>query len=192
MLDVLKANRYFYKKENPEITEFEVFSENFQNNIKYISNVRFVYGGCFDVPDQYSIDIIGDKAILVYSIDDEDEMVHGNIEIDKTVFMESLSNHNIGNWKKHCYSCCLSDTEERYELASATSRFILDGYSWDLYITYSNDSRRISFYGSNFYHEGFRDLELLFRDLTDEEVLKMPTYVETVKEMIINRYKNGK
>ena len=180
----MKEFKYLCQKENPEITEYEGFSENFQNSVTYISNVRLVYGHSFELPDEYVINLIGSKAILEYSVDDDGKRKYGVTEFEKNTFLESLSNLNIGMWKKHCYSCSISDTEEHYELASESSIFILDGSSWNLDISYSNGDKRIAFSACNFYPSNYEELEQLFRKLKSEKAISKPTCEEQLYEIL--------
>ena len=184
-----KEGKFLDYKRNPEISKIEPFSTDFQNNIKNIWRIYFTYGHCFDhCHDYYVVELSNDESVLRYTIGSENERESGKVIIDKDNFFKDLYSLNIGKWKKNCMYCHISEYEEQYYLGTEKSMCILDGYSWDLSISYSGGLKKISFNGSNFYPRNYTDLKGLFRKLTANEAIQKQTYEEYIYELLKNLY----
>lgn len=144
-------------------SQAEVNAKQFQENIDYISRVRFEYGGFFDGYEFYTITVDEDHIHfdLEHSIYEKPTNLPDTIDypISKNDFLDGLRELYIGEWR-HNYR---------------TERFgyvVLDGTQWSLQIEYNNGTKPISYYGSNSYPYNFDKLKVLFgidANIDDEE-----------------------
>ena len=134
-------------------TKAELENKEFDDNIPYISEIRFSTGNSF-----------GRKIIKTFKFDNgkifantfdtakskiEDLDVYKVIDIDKDEFCEQLKDLRIGEWRQD-YNL------RRYDC------FVLDGTEWNLSICFSNGYRTEHKHGSNVYPYNYESLlELL-------------------------------
>ena len=120
----------------------------FDNNIPFISQVKFCIGGYWNGYETKTYTIDGDK-VRIYI---EHSLIHtpSNIpdekllRLDKEDFLSSLEELHIGEWRRHY------DSD------------ILDGTQWNLDIYFSNGHKPVKFYGNNAYPYNFNRLLDLF------------------------------
>lgn len=144
-------------------SQAEVNAKQFQENIDYISRVRFEYGGYFGGYEFYTITL--DDGHIHFDM--EHSLYEKPINLPNTTdypmskndFWDGLRELYIGEWR-HNYRA------ERFGYV------VLDGTQWSLQIEYSNGTKPTSYYGSNSYPYNFDKLKALFGiddDIDDEE-----------------------
>lgn len=133
-------------------SQAETKAKLFQDNIDYISKVRFEYGGYFGGYEFYTI-IVDETHIhfdLEHSLYEKPTNlpVTTDFPMSKDDFLDGLRELYIGEWR-HSYR---------------TKRFgyvVLDGTQWSLQFEYKNGIKPISYYGSNSYPYNFDKFKVL-------------------------------
>lgn len=144
-------------------SQAEVNAKQFQENIDYISRVRFECGGCFDGYEFYTITVDEDHIYfdLEHSLYEKPTNLPDTPDypMSKDDFLDGLRELYIGEWRP-------SYRTERFGYV------VLDGTQWSLQFEYNNGIKPISYYGSNSYPYNFDKLKALFGiddDIDDEE-----------------------
>lgn len=162
----IECNRSYLDRAKQALTDIgstyisskaELKSEEFNENIPYISKVEFGIGGVFSgyetrtyIIDGDNIHINIERSPITSPADSEKDEAE---EMDKEFFLSELADLHIGEWRK------------KYD-PSRWGYAILDGTLWHLYIYYSNGHRTVKFDGSNDYPYNFNRLtELLGLDV---------------------------
>ena len=125
----------------------------FDDNIPFINKIVFQIGGFFDGYKNRAYIIDGDKlninkefSYMPKPCDTENGVTD---ELNKDIFLDSLKDLHIGEWRKH------------YDL-KRYGRFKMDGIRWKLEIYFSNGHRAIKIDGDNAYPYNFDQLLELF------------------------------
>lgn len=131
----------------------EVKAKQFQDNIDYISKVRFEYGGYFGGYEFYTVTVDEDHIHfdLEHSLYEKPTNLPDTTDypMSKDDFLDGLRELYIGEWRPNYRT-------ERFGYV------VLDGTQWSLQIEYSNGVKPISYYGSNSYPYNFDKLKALF------------------------------
>lgn len=127
----------------------------FDNNIEFISKIRFDIGGFFTGNQIYTYTISGDKVdwnIGGFSLVDF-ELPKYRPET-KQELLDTFREFHIGEWK-HNY----------------VDPNVLDGTQWELVIEYSNGKKPAKYYGSNAYPFSFDEFSEFMGDIhcSDDE-----------------------
>lgn len=127
----------------------------FDNNIEFISKIRFDIGGFFTENQIYTYTISGDKVdwnIGGFSLVDF-ELPEYRPET-KQELLDTFREFHIGEWK-HNY----------------VDPNVLDGTQWELVIEYSNGKKPAKYYGSNAYPFSFDEFSEFMGDIpySDDE-----------------------
>lgn len=130
----------------------EKFAINFQNNIASIQKIEYSIGGYFSGYESYEVESDGERINILF------EPSHGNDSIempteeansrDKNEFLKSVESLQMGEWRSE------------YKAKDYGFR-IMDGISWEIQITYSNNLDRIEFRGDNVFPYNFSDFHKL-------------------------------
>lgn len=134
-------------------SQAEVKAKQFQDNIDYISKVRFEYGGYFGGYEVYTVTVDEDHIHfdLEHSLYEKPTNLPDTTDypMSKDDFLDGLRELYIGEWRPNYRT-------ERFGYV------VLDGTQWSLHIEYSNGIKPISYYGSNSYPYNFDKLKTLF------------------------------
>lgn len=134
-------------------SQAEVKAKQFQDNIDYISKVRFEYGGYFGGYEFYTITV--DEAHIHFNLEHSLYEKPTNLPVttdypmSKDDFLDGLRELYIGEWRP-------SYRTERFGYV------VLDGTQWSLQFEYNNGIKPISYYGSTSYPYNFDKLKALF------------------------------
>lgn len=158
----LWCNRLYLEKAKETLSEIggtytpsqaEIKAQIFQDNIEYISKVRFEIGGFFSGYRTYTI-TIDDKHIhydtqhsLMLKPDNLTDTM--DYPMERQNFLDGIRELYIGEWR-HNYC------PERFGYT------VLDGTQWNLEIEYSNGTKKLTYGGSNSYPYNFVKLKELF------------------------------
>ena len=121
----------------------------FDNNIEFISKIRFDIGGFFTGNQIYTYTISGDKVdwnIGGFSFVDFELPDHR--PETKQELLDTFREFHIGEWK-HNY----------------VDPNVLDGTQWELVIEYSNGKKPAKYYGSNAYPFSFDEFSEFMGDI---------------------------
>jgi len=134
-------------------SQAEAKAKQFQDNIDYISKVRFEYGGYFGGYEFYTITV--DEAHIYFDLEHSLYEKPTNLPVttdypmSKDDFLDGLRELFIGEWRPNYRT-------ERFGYV------VLDGTQWSLHIEYNNGTKQTSYYGSNSYPYNFDKFKALF------------------------------
>ena len=119
--------------ETYSLSQTEIKSKKFNDNIPFITKIKFVIGGFAQGHNRYHLTISDDKIEKEFKKIPDDVIETVPFLIDKDEFLEQFSKLNIGEWRANY-------TTHKYGF------LIDDGTQWALDIYYSNGARKKEFW----------------------------------------------